>query len=125
MSKTKTVDSHRFLDAITRKLVESWIALEQPRTIPWTVRAEVPGDFEAVTVAPAADLPAPRTLGAQTPAKPAGPATRKRAGKYALGGGGIGLLAGMLLGGPIGGLVVGAAGAPVRPIRRLRSDGRG
>lgn len=35
--------------------------------------------------------------------------TRKQSGKYALGGGGIGLLAGMLLGGPIGGLAVGAA----------------
>jgi len=40
MSKTKTVDSYRFLDAITRKLVESWIALEQPRTIPWTPLAK-------------------------------------------------------------------------------------
>lgn len=36
MPKTKTVDSYRFLDAITRKLVENWIVLEQPRTIPWT-----------------------------------------------------------------------------------------
>ena len=40
MSKTKTVDSYRFLDAITRKLVESWIALEEPRTIPWTPLAK-------------------------------------------------------------------------------------
>lgn len=36
MSATKTVNSYRFLDAITRKLVESWVALEHPREIPWT-----------------------------------------------------------------------------------------
>jgi len=40
MSKTKTVDSYRFLDAMTRKLVESWIALEFPREIPWTPLAK-------------------------------------------------------------------------------------
>jgi D-proline reductase (dithiol) PrdB len=40
MSKTKTVDSYRFLDAITRKLVESWVALEEPREIPWTPLAK-------------------------------------------------------------------------------------
>ena len=34
--------------------------------------------------------------------------TRKFGGKYALGGGGIGVLAGLLLGGPVGGLIVGA-----------------
>lgn len=34
--------------------------------------------------------------------------THKQGGKFALGGGGIGLLAGLLLGGPIGGLAVGA-----------------
>jgi uncharacterized membrane protein len=34
--------------------------------------------------------------------------TIKQGGKFALGGGGIGLLAGMLLGGPIGGLLLGA-----------------
>jgi D-proline reductase (dithiol) PrdB len=40
MSETKAVDSYRFLDAITRKLVESWIALETPREIPWTPHAK-------------------------------------------------------------------------------------
>lgn len=35
--------------------------------------------------------------------------THKKGGRYALGGGGVGLLAGLLLGGPIGGLAVGAA----------------
>jgi len=34
--------------------------------------------------------------------------TRKHAGKFAMGGAGIGMLAGMLLGGPIGAMVVGA-----------------
>jgi D-proline reductase (dithiol) PrdB len=33
---TKTVDSYRFLDRITAKLVKSWIELETPREIPWT-----------------------------------------------------------------------------------------
>ena len=30
------VDSYRFLDHLTRKLVQSWINLEEPREIPWT-----------------------------------------------------------------------------------------
>ena len=33
---TRVVDSYRFLDGITRKLVRSWIKLETPREIPWT-----------------------------------------------------------------------------------------
>jgi D-proline reductase (dithiol) PrdB len=33
---TKTVDSYRFLDPITARLVKSWINLETPRDIPWT-----------------------------------------------------------------------------------------
>lgn len=33
---TKDVDSYRFLDGITRRLVKSWIKLEAPREIPWT-----------------------------------------------------------------------------------------
>lgn len=32
----KIVDSYRFLDGITRRLVRSWIKLESPREIPWT-----------------------------------------------------------------------------------------
>ena len=36
----KTVDSCRFLDFITRKLVQSWIAMEKPREIPWTPLAK-------------------------------------------------------------------------------------
>jgi len=34
------VDSYRFLDAITKRLVQSWIKLEQPREIPWTALAK-------------------------------------------------------------------------------------
>jgi D-proline reductase (dithiol) PrdB len=33
---SKRVDSYRFLDWITRKLVQTWIELETPREIPWT-----------------------------------------------------------------------------------------
>ncbi len=33
---TKTVDSYRFLGGITKRMVKSWIKMEQPRTIPWT-----------------------------------------------------------------------------------------
>lgn len=33
---SKRVDSYHFLDTITRKLVESWIARESPQEIPWT-----------------------------------------------------------------------------------------
>ena len=32
----KTVDSYRFIGGITKRLVKSWIALEEPREIPWT-----------------------------------------------------------------------------------------
>ena len=35
MTQIKQVDSYRFLDHLTRKLVQSWIALEEPREIPW------------------------------------------------------------------------------------------
>ena len=33
---TKIVDSYRFLDGITKRLIRSWINLELPREIPWT-----------------------------------------------------------------------------------------
>ncbi len=33
---TKTVNSYRFLDPITGKLVKNWILMETPREIPWT-----------------------------------------------------------------------------------------
>lgn len=33
---THTVDSYRFLDRITGRLVKNWIAMEPPREIPWT-----------------------------------------------------------------------------------------
>lgn len=33
---SRRVDSYRFLDRITRKVVQSWIELEKPRPIPWT-----------------------------------------------------------------------------------------
>ena len=32
---TKTVDSYRFTDAITKRLVKAWIRLEPPREVPW------------------------------------------------------------------------------------------
>lgn len=36
MSIPKHVDSYRFLDRMTKKLVQSWIGLATPRQIPWT-----------------------------------------------------------------------------------------
>jgi len=32
----KNVDSYRFLDPITKRIVKNWIKLESPREIPWT-----------------------------------------------------------------------------------------
>ena len=42
------VDSYRFLDRLTRTLVQSWIGLEAPRQIPWTPLAR---PLEECTVA--------------------------------------------------------------------------
>jgi D-proline reductase (dithiol) PrdB len=36
MTPLKQVDSYRFLDAMTKKLVQSWVGLEREREIPWT-----------------------------------------------------------------------------------------
>jgi D-proline reductase (dithiol) PrdB len=33
---TKTVDSYRFMDGISKRMIRSWIKLEAPREIPWT-----------------------------------------------------------------------------------------
>ena len=33
---TKTVDSFRFIDGITRRMLKNWIKIETPRPIPWT-----------------------------------------------------------------------------------------
>ncbi len=33
---TEHVDSYRFLDALSRQMVKSWISLNQPQPIPWT-----------------------------------------------------------------------------------------
>ena len=32
----KQVDSYRFLDRVTKKMVQSWIRLAEPCPIPWT-----------------------------------------------------------------------------------------
>lgn len=32
----KTVDSYRFISGITKRMIKSWINLEEPRPIPWT-----------------------------------------------------------------------------------------
>jgi hypothetical protein len=37
---TKTVDSYRFLSGIIKRMVKSWIKMEQPRAIPWTPLAK-------------------------------------------------------------------------------------
>ena len=31
----KTVDSYRFVSGVTRRMVETWIKMEEPRSIPW------------------------------------------------------------------------------------------
>jgi D-proline reductase (dithiol) PrdB len=31
-----TVDSYRFISGITRRMIQNWIKMEQPRPIPWT-----------------------------------------------------------------------------------------
>jgi D-proline reductase (dithiol) PrdB len=36
MSTSRQVDSYRFLDRLTKKLVQSWIEMEESREIPWT-----------------------------------------------------------------------------------------
>jgi D-proline reductase (dithiol) PrdB len=33
---TQTVDSDRFLAGMSKRLVKTWISMEQPRSIPWT-----------------------------------------------------------------------------------------
>jgi D-proline reductase (dithiol) PrdB len=37
---TKTVDSFRFIDGITRRMIKNWINMEEPRPIPWTPLAK-------------------------------------------------------------------------------------
>ena len=32
----KQVDSYRYLSGITKRMIKSWIKMEQPRPIPWT-----------------------------------------------------------------------------------------
>ena len=36
MIETKQVDSFRFLDGVTKKLITNWLGLEKRREIPWT-----------------------------------------------------------------------------------------
>lgn len=32
----KTVNSYRFIGGVTRRMIETWIKMEKPRSIPWT-----------------------------------------------------------------------------------------
>jgi hypothetical protein len=32
----KTVDSYRYISGITKRMIKSWISMEEPREIPWT-----------------------------------------------------------------------------------------
>jgi D-proline reductase (dithiol) PrdB len=32
----KTVDSYRFVSGVTRRMIETWIKMEEPRPVPWT-----------------------------------------------------------------------------------------
>ena len=32
----KQVNSYRYLSGITKRMIKSWIKMEQPRPIPWT-----------------------------------------------------------------------------------------
>lgn len=39
----KQVDSYRYLSGITKRMIKSWIKMEQPRPIPWTpLRKQLP-----------------------------------------------------------------------------------
>jgi hypothetical protein len=40
----KTVDSYRFLDRMTGRLVKNWIELETPHEIPWTPLSKSPAE---------------------------------------------------------------------------------
>ena len=37
---TRTVDSYRFISGLTKRMIRSWIGMEQPREIPWTPLAK-------------------------------------------------------------------------------------
>ncbi len=36
----KDIDSYRYISGITKRLVKSWIKMEEPRPIPWTPLAK-------------------------------------------------------------------------------------
>jgi D-proline reductase (dithiol) PrdB len=36
----RPVDSYRFISGITKRMIKSWISMEQPRAIPWTPLAK-------------------------------------------------------------------------------------
>jgi D-proline reductase (dithiol) PrdB len=36
----KTVDSYRFISGVTRRVIETWIKMEEPRSVPWTPLAK-------------------------------------------------------------------------------------
>ena len=46
----KIVDSYRFLDGITKRLIRSWINLESPRDIPWTPLAKPLSDYTVALI---------------------------------------------------------------------------
>ena len=50
---SKGVDSYRFLDRLTRKLVQTWIGLETPREIPWTPLSRPLGDSTVALISSA------------------------------------------------------------------------
>ena len=53
MSMLKQVDSYRFLDRMTKKLVQTWIGLESPREIPWTPLSRPLGESTVALVSSA------------------------------------------------------------------------
>ena len=53
MAITEQVDSYRFLDGITRKLVKNWIRLEPQREIPWTSLSKPLGESTVALVSSA------------------------------------------------------------------------
>ena len=36
MIMEKTVDSYRFINGISRRMLRTWVDMEKPRPIPWT-----------------------------------------------------------------------------------------
>lgn len=46
----KQVDSYRFINGITRRMVKTWVGMEKPREIPWTPLSKKLSDCTIATI---------------------------------------------------------------------------